>query len=133
MSQSWDESFDAVVVGSGAAGLTAALSAASQGLRTLVVEKAAFWGGSSALSGGGIWIPLNPFLQATDDPDTFEAAQTYFDEVVEDAGPATSRERRLAYLEAGPQMIAFVLGKGVELEQEPTQPDYHAERPGGRK
>jgi len=133
MSRAWDENFDVVVVGSGAAGLTAALSATSQGLRALVIEKAEFWGGSSALSGGGIWIPLNPFLQATADPDTFEAAQTYFDEVVKDFGPASSRERRTAYLETGPKMIAFLLDKGVELEHEPTQPDYHAERPGGRK
>jgi 3-oxosteroid 1-dehydrogenase len=133
MSQAWDESFDVVVVGSGAAGLTAALTAASQGLRALVIEKAELWGGSTALSGGGIWIPLNPLMQANGGGDTIEAARTYLDEVVRGEEPATSRKRREAYLKAGPQMIAFVLDKGVELEQEPTQPDYHAERPGGRK
>jgi 3-oxosteroid 1-dehydrogenase len=133
MPQAWDESFDAVVVGSGAAGLTAALTAAAQGLKTLVVEKAPLWGGSTALSGGGIWIPLNPLMQKPGEADTPEAAATYFDAVVAEAGPAASQARRRAYLEAGPQMIAFVLERGVELEQEPTQPDYHAERPGGRK
>jgi 3-oxosteroid 1-dehydrogenase len=115
MPQAWDESFDAVVVGSGAAGLTAALTAAAQGLKTLVVEKAPLWGGSTALSGGGIWIPLNPLMQKPGEADTPEAAATYFDAVVAEAGPAASQARRRAYLEAGPQMIAFVLERGVEL------------------
>src|SRR5262245_39978513 len=111
MSQAWDESFDVVVVGSGAAGLTAALTAGSQGLRALGIEKGELWGGSTALSGGGIWIPLNPLMQANGGADTIEAARTYFDEVVRGEEPATSRKRREAYLEAGPQMIAFVLDK----------------------
>jgi 3-oxosteroid 1-dehydrogenase len=133
MPQAWDESFDAVVVGAGAAGLTAALTAAAQGLKTLVVEKGEYWGGSTALSGGGIWIPLNPLMQRPGEMDTPEAAATYLDAVVADAGPATSPARKRAYLEAGPQMIGFLLERGVEIEQEPGQPDYHAERPGGRK
>jgi 3-oxosteroid 1-dehydrogenase len=133
MPQSWDESFDAVVVGSGAAGLTAALTCAANGLKTLIVEKAQLWGGSTALSGGGVWIPLNPLMQKPGEADTAEAAAAYFDAVVAEAGPAASPARRRAYLETGPQMVAFLLAKGVELEQEPTQPDYHAERPGGRR
>jgi 3-oxosteroid 1-dehydrogenase len=133
MPQVFDETFDAVIAGAGAAGLAAALTAASKGLNTLVVEKAALWGGSTALSGGGVWIPQNPLMQRPGEADTAEAAATYFDAVVEDAGPATSPERRRAYLAAGPQLIAFLLEAGVGLEQEPTQPDYHAERPGGRK
>jgi 3-oxosteroid 1-dehydrogenase len=128
----WDESVEALVVGSGAAGLTAALTAASEGLRTLVVEKAGFWGGTTALSGGGVWIPANPLMQADGPEDTLQAALAYLDSVVEDIGPATSRERRLALLTAGPQMIAMLLEKGVEIEREPNQPDYHAEQPGGR-
>jgi 3-oxosteroid 1-dehydrogenase len=129
----WDETFDVVVVGSGAAGLTAAITAAAQGLRPLVIEKADLWGGTSALSGGGIWVPANPLMQAAGGNDSLEAALTYLDAVVDDVGPATSRERRLALLAAGPEMIAFLLEKGVGLEQERTQPDYHAEQPGGRK
>jgi 3-oxosteroid 1-dehydrogenase len=131
--QKWDESFDAVVVGAGAAGLTAALTAATEGLGTLLVEKAEVWGGSTALSGGGLWIPCNPLMQAAGGGDTLEAAQTYFDAVVKDIGPATSRARRDAYLTAAPEMIEFVLDQGVAIEQEPGQPDYHAERPGGRR
>lgn len=129
----WDETFDVVVVGSGAAGLTAAITAAAEGLRPLVIEKADLWGGTSALSGGGIWAPANPLMQAAGGNDSLEAALTYLDAVVDDDGPATSRERRLALLTAGPQMIGLLLDQGVALEQERGQPDYHAEKPGGRK
>ena len=129
----WDETFDVVAAGSGGAGLTAAITAAAQGLRTIVIEKADVWGGTTALSGGGIWVPANPLMQAAGGKDTLEAALTYLDAVVEDVGPATSRERRLALLNAGPEMIAFLPNQGVGLEQERTQPDYHAEQPGGRK
>jgi len=132
-SPAWYARFSAVVAGAGASGLAAALTAASLGLKTLVIEKAAVWGGSTALSGGGVWIPLNPLMQRPGEMDTAEAAATYFDAVVDDAGPATSPERRRAYLDAGPKLVDFLLERGVALEQEPTQPDYHAERPGGRR
>ena len=133
MSETWDETFDVVAVGAGAAGLAAAITAAAEGLKVLVVEKSSVWGGSSALSGGGVWIPFNPLMEAAGGKDTLDAALTYMDTVAPDIGPATSRERRLAYLNTGPKMIQFLLDQGVAIEQEPTQPDYHAEQPGGRK
>ena len=55
--------YDVVVVGSGAAGMVAALTAAHQGLSTLVVEKAPHYGGSTARSGGGVWVPNNEVLK----------------------------------------------------------------------
>ncbi len=58
-----DEEYDVVVVGSGAAGMTAALAAHDRGLRAVVIEKAAHFGGSTARSGGGVWIPNNEVLQ----------------------------------------------------------------------
>ena len=58
------QEFDVVVVGSGGAGMVAALAAAHRGLSTIVIEKAAHYGGSTARSGGGVWIPNNEILQA---------------------------------------------------------------------
>ncbi|MGW4245896.1 FAD-dependent oxidoreductase, partial [Nocardia sp. NPDC004722] len=57
------ETFDLIVVGSGAAGMAAALTAAHHGLSAVIVEKASRWGGSTARSGGGVWIPGNSVLR----------------------------------------------------------------------
>ena len=64
------------MVGSGAAGMVAALTAAHQGLSTVVVEKAPHYGGSTARSGGGVWIPNNEILKRDGVTDTPEAART---------------------------------------------------------
>ena len=68
---------DVVIVGSGGAGLTAAITAASAGLEVLVIEKTEYFGGATALSGGGIWIPANSVAAAAGYSDTPEAAKTY--------------------------------------------------------
>ena len=67
------QEYDVIVVGSGAAGMVAALTAAHQGLSTLVVEKAPHYGGSTARSGGGVWIPNNEILERDGVQDTAEA------------------------------------------------------------
>ena len=59
-SDTFDQTVDVLVVGSGGGGMTAALTADASGLDTLVVEKSAQFGGSTALSGGGIWVPGAP-------------------------------------------------------------------------
>ena len=69
--------YDVIVVGSGAAGMTAALCTAQHGLRTLVVEKAEHFGGSTARSGGGIWVPNNAVLAANGVTDSPEQASAY--------------------------------------------------------
>jgi 3-oxosteroid 1-dehydrogenase len=66
--------FDVVVAGSGAAGMTAALTAAHLGLSVVVIEKTGFFGGSTARSGGGIWAPGNTVLRAAGISDTPEQA-----------------------------------------------------------
>ena len=80
--------FDVVVVGSGAAGMVAALTAAHQGLSVVVVEKAAHYGGSTARSGGGVWIPNNEILKRDGVTDTPAAARTYLHAIVGDVIPA---------------------------------------------
>src|SRR2546430_13955868 len=78
--------FDVVVAGSGAAGMVAALTAARRGLRTVLVEKAATFGGSTARSGGGVWAPNNEVVLAAGVPDTPEQARAHLAHIVGDPG-----------------------------------------------
>ena len=64
MTHTWDRTIDLLVAGSGAAGLTAAITAADAGLTTLVVESTDRWGGTTMRSGGGLWMPNNPVMRA---------------------------------------------------------------------
>ena len=124
------DEFDVVVVGSGAAGMVAALTAAHQGLSAVVVEKAAHFGGSTARSGGGVWIPNNEVLQRDGVTDTAEAARTYLHTIVGDVVPP---EKIDTYLQRGPEMLSFVL-KHTPLKMcwVPGYSDYYPEQPGGR-
>ena len=98
--------FDIVVAGSGAAGMTAALTAAHLGLSVLVIEKTGSFGGSTARSGGGIWAPGNVVLRDAGVADTSEQARAYLAQVAGDGVPA---ERQQALLEHGPDMLSLVL------------------------
>ncbi len=86
--------------------MVAALTAAHQGLSTVVVEKAPHYGGSTARSGGGVWIPNNEILKRDGVTDTAEAARTYLHAIIGDVVPA---EKIDTYLERGPEMLSFVL------------------------
>src|SRR6516162_8500461 len=97
--------FDVVVVGSGAAGMTAALTAAHNGLSVVVIEKTGFFGGSTARSGGGIWVPGNEVLRRAGVRDTQEQARQYLAHV---AGDCVDPERQQAFLDHGPAMLALV-------------------------
>src|SRR3954466_14375176 len=124
-----DEEYDVVVVGSGAAGMTAALTAQRQGLRAVVVEKARHYGGSTARSGGGVWIPNNEGLQRDGVQDTAEAARTYLHSIVGDVVPA---ERIDAYLDRGPEALSFLLANSpLRMQWVPQYSDYYPEAPGG--
>ena len=119
---------DVVVAGSGAAGMTAALTAAHLGLSALVIEKAGSFGGSTARSGGGIWAPGNSVLRRAGVADTPEQARAYLAHVAGDV-PAARRE---ALLEYGPEMLGLVLAKTpLRFAWVPGYADYYPEAPGG--
>ena len=119
---------DVVVAGSGAAGLTAALTAAHLGLSVLVIEKAGHFGGSTARSGGGIWAPGNTVLRDARVADTPEQARAYLAYVAEGV-PAGRRE---ALLEHGPDMLSLVLATTpLRFAWVPGYADYYPEAPGG--
>ena len=98
--------YDVVVVGSGAAGMVAALTAAHEGLSTVLIEKAPHFGGSTARSGGGVWIPNNEVLRRDGVTDTAEAARTYPHGII---GDVVEPERIDAYLDRAPEMLSFVV------------------------
>jgi 3-oxosteroid 1-dehydrogenase len=117
-------------VGSGAAGLVAALVVAERGLRALVLEKSDRVGGSSGLSGGGLWIPANPLMRAAGVADSVEDARRYLRAVIGDAGPASSPQRREAFLRAGPELVELLRRVGMRLVRSRGYPDYHPDQPG---
>jgi 3-oxosteroid 1-dehydrogenase len=121
--------FDVVVAGSGAAGMTAALTAADLGLSVVVVEKAEAFGGSTARSGGGIWAPGNAVLRAAGVTDTPGQARAYLAHVAGADVPVVLQE---AFLEHGPAMLDLVLaGTPLRLAWVPGYADYYPEAPGG--
>jgi 3-oxosteroid 1-dehydrogenase len=125
-----DETFDFVIVGSGAGSLCAALLMRSVGKRVLVLEKLDKVGGTTATSGGVMWIPNNRLMKT---PDSREKAIAYLDALAEGeaaAAPAATRERRLAFVEEAPKMIDFLVSHGIKLRWIPSYPDYYTGKPG---
>lgn len=126
----YDHTVDVLVIGSGGGGMTAALKAKAAGLSTLIVEKSAKFGGSTALSGGGIWVPGAPSQRRagyTPDPDgVFEYLKTITGGLVSDA-------RLRTYVEAAPEMMDFLERSSdwFEFVWKPGYADYYPELPGG--
>jgi 3-oxosteroid 1-dehydrogenase len=133
----FDETFDWIVVGSGAGSCVSALVMREAGKSVLVLEKTEYLGGTTAKSGGVMWIPNNRFMKEAGESDSLEAAESYLDALQEldgGAAPGTSREKRRAFLANAPLAIDFLCGQGVELQRGPAfWPDYYDELPGGCK
>ncbi|HTI73523.1 MAG TPA: FAD-binding protein [Mycobacterium sp.] len=130
MSESFDHTVDVLVVGSGGGGMTAALAADASGLDTLVVEKSAQFGGSTALSGGGIWVPGAPSQRKAgyvpDPDDVFQYLKQITGGLVSDA-------RLRQYVDSAPAMMDFLekLSPWFEFVWKPGYADYYPELPGG--
>ncbi|MHC2333218.1 FAD-dependent oxidoreductase [Bradyrhizobium sp. USDA 4454] len=120
---------DALVVGSGCAGLSAAVTAGHHGLKVLVVEKEPRFGGTTARSGGWLWIPGTSLAKAWGIEESPDQARTY---LRHEAGNRFDAARVDAFLTEGPKAVDFFTTKtAVRFDMPLTFPDYHAEAPGG--
>ena len=120
--------YDVVVIGAGAAGLSAALFAAIRGARTLLVEKSGFVGGTSALSAGSIWIPNTRHAAGVATSDSADNAERYLQQIIGHRADATLRA---AFLKAGPEAVEVLEDHSeVKLRAYPRHPDYRSELEG---
>lgn len=126
------EHCDVLVVGSGSAGCTAALRAARNGLKVIVAEKTNLLGGTSAMSGAGIWIPANHIGAKAGIEDNKADALTYVRAVLPADWADTEDELWQAFIEHAPEMLKFVeVNTPLDLLLA-EQPDPYVEAPGGR-
>ena len=135
MTRTWNREVDVLVAGSGAAGMTAAIAAADAGLSTLIVESTDRWGGTTMRSGGGLWMPNNPIMKRLGIRDSREEALTYLEASigpVDGIGPASSQERREAFVDAVPSVVEMLERLGVRWAASKDYPDYYPDRPGGK-
>ena len=122
------DSADVIVVGTGAAGMCAAIRLHTLGLAPILIEKTGFFGGSTAVSGGAVWIPGNPHSEEVGRPDTREAARTYLEGEIGNRmnGPLVD-----AFLDTGPEVVRFLEAEtAVKFAARALGPDYHSDRPG---
>jgi succinate dehydrogenase/fumarate reductase flavoprotein subunit len=122
----WDLETDLLVIGAGAAGMTAALVGALEGLKTILCEKSDMVGGTTATSAGTVWIPGSRQSRAAGVPDSVEQARTYLAAIL---GEDADDERLDAYLATGPSMLDYLERQSsVAFIAPPVHPDYHALR-----
>ncbi|WP_197694286.1 FAD-binding protein [Mycobacterium sp. 852002-40037_SCH5390672] len=126
----FDHVVDVLIVGSGGGGMTAALTAQAAGLDTLVIEKSSHFGGSTALSGGGIWVPGAPAQRREGYVPSPEGVVEYLKQITEGL---VSEARLRQYVETAPQMLQFLerLSGWFEFVWKPGYADYYPELPGG--
>jgi len=123
----WDHHVDLVIVGSGVGAMVAALAAHDAGARPLLIERSDRYGGSSAMSAGGLWVPDNRLMEEIGLEDSAEEAWTYLSGATRGLVP---EERLRAFLRHGPDMIDY-LCRETHLDLVPLEyPDYYPLLPG---
>ncbi|MFC0305877.1 FAD-dependent oxidoreductase [Rhizorhabdus histidinilytica] len=126
----FDREVDLLVVGTGAGALVAALRAAKAGAEVLVVEKGALWGGTSATSGGGIWIPGSHLAAQAGHPDDLDEAFGYVRRLT---APNVSDEQIRAYVDNAHRMLEWVEREADVHYAALPYPDYYPETEGSRE
>ena len=123
-----DATCDVLVVGSGAGGMAAAVTAGLLGLEVMVVEKAPVFGGTTAWSGGWLWIPCNTHVRRAGKADSLEAARSYLEAEI---GPGFDPDKADAYLRHGPAMVDFLeRHECMRFQPGLGVPDFHHDSPG---
>ncbi|MGE8386135.1 MAG: FAD-dependent oxidoreductase, partial [Pseudomonas putida] len=123
-----DTEYDVLVIGSGAAGLAAAVTAAWHGQKVIVLEKEPVFGGATAWSGGWAWVPRNPLAQRAGIVEDIEQPRTY---LRNELGAYYNAERVDAFLEACPHMVAFFeKHTALQFADGNGIPDMHGDTPG---
>ena len=125
-----DQEFDVVIIGAGAAGLSAALAAYEARASVTIIEKGDRLGGTAAISGGIVWVANNPQMQAAGMPDSAEEALAYFGSL--NHGEMDG-DVLAAFVNEGPEALSFLASVGaLELSILPGYPDYYLDRPGAK-
>jgi 3-oxosteroid 1-dehydrogenase len=127
----WDETADFVIVGSGGGSMCAALACVDMGLRPLILEKEPLVGGSTAMSGGILWIPGNALMAEAGVADSPELGLKYLQGLVPEQ-PGSTLARKQAYVNTGPKMVDWLRAKGIPFVYCRGWPDYYDEQPGGQ-
>lgn len=128
-----DETFDFVVIGSGGGSMAAALLLRSLGKSVVILEKTDLVGGTTARSGGVMWIPNNRFLKQDGVEDSAEKANAYLDAINSDDPnlPGATPARRRSFVSEAPKLLDFLIAQGIKLQRIKYWPDYYDDAPGG--
>jgi 3-oxosteroid 1-dehydrogenase len=126
----WDHTVDLLIVGSGAGAMTTAICAHDRGGRPLLIEKTDLYGGSSAMSGGSLWIPNNHYMAASGVTDTPAEAFAYLRGVTQGSVP---EEKLRVYVDTAPVMLRYLTDHTrLQMQAMLTYADYYPETPGGK-